>query len=95
MSNFRDVFCQVHRIMATSEGQIERCSLDTACATTENDHPRLWAALENHVAHRYERATGEKLPAAIDWEGIKQWLIDHWPQIVSMLISIIMLFLAF
>lgn len=69
-------------------------ALTACCETTPTDHPRLWHALEHTVAHRYERMTGNVLPEGVDWASIKSWLVEHWPQIVSMLCSLIMLFIA-
>ena len=87
MSNFRETFIEASKLVE------HNATVERACSTTEADHPRLWRALEHVVSHRYERMTGEKIIAGFDWATIKDWLIAHWPQILSALCSIIMLFL--
>jgi hypothetical protein len=92
MSNFREVFIEVQAVV-NAQGE-DREELMEACATTEESHPRLWRLLEHAVAHRYERATHHKIPARdFDWQTIKQWIIDNWPQIVRVLITIIIMFI--
>lgn len=51
-------------------------------------HPRLWKALENVVAHRYERATGETVTAGFDWSTALDWLLENLPKIISLIIAL-------
>ena len=95
MSNFRDVFVAVNEECRAQNNETQQYMLTKCCATTEAERPRLWHVLEHCVAHRYELISGNILPEVIDWNGIKDWLIANWPKIVSMLISVIMLFLMF
>ena len=95
--NFRQTYIEAHQAHH-SDGGIpirQQKALDACCKIDEASHPHLWGMLEHAVAHRYEKATGQKIDSSFDWSTIKQWLIDHWPQIVSMLCSIISLFLMF
>lgn len=50
---------------------------------------RFWAAAAAMAAHRYERQTGRKLPAEIDWATILDWLVTNLPKILLVLASLL------
>ena len=95
MSNFRNVFSEVYVATRNSTEESRRTVIDQGVAMDETKHPLLWRTLERRIGSRYTRMTGTKIAASFDWTTIKQWLIDHWPQIVSMICSIIVIFLTF
>jgi len=52
---------------------------------------RFWKMLEYVVAHIYERETGKKLPANVDWAKLLQWLKDHLPMILSIIGTLVLI----
>jgi hypothetical protein len=92
MSNFREVFLSVHMDRMADEPMTARDAIHRIRNTTERSHRRLWWALENHVAHVYEKETGTVLPETIDWTTFREWLSEHWMQILQCVIGIISLF---
>ena len=92
--NFRAVFCGVARMERSHESPIARAAIAQACATDTLSHPLMWRVLEDRIGHRYHRLSHQPQPTeGFDWHAIWQWLVDHWPEIVGLILSIIMLFL--
>lgn len=52
---------------------------------------KFWQLFEERVRRRYERDTGEKLPAAVDWATIMDWLKTNLPKILKMLVPLLLL----
>ena len=95
MSNFFIVAREVHdeHEIRPDDPAHAMHMMSRACDTTLQTHGRMWRRLERRAALTYEAQTGIKVTSTFDWASIKQWLKDHWPQIVSMLCSIISVFI--
>lgn len=94
--NFAEVFTEVHQSCKGMCSDSQNAVLDEA---VNENHPRLWHRLRKRAIHLYNtdaKKNGmEPLNprGAIDWLSIKTWLKEHWPDIVRMFCSIIMVFL--
>lgn len=87
---FREVFLDVYRTKDPEE------AICTVARTTEEDHPRVWKALEHVVLHRYERRTRKHLSRPVtelEWEDVRKWLSENWGVMIQSLCAIAMLLL--
>ena len=65
--------------------------MSATIADQPNKHPVMWGILQHHCLHEYFKAN--PAVSAIDWQSIRDWLKTNWPQIISAICSIIMLFI--
>ena len=66
--------------------------MSATIADQPNKHPVMWGILQHHCLHEYFKAN--PAVSAIDWQSIRDWLKTNWPQIISAICSIIMLFIS-
>lgn len=58
-------------------------------------NPRCNEAVQRFLAHRYEKATGKRLPtnlAAFDWEKLLAWFLENAGALLTLLVSLITIF---
>lgn len=72
---------------ASANAELTRSAKEKLATFQGTSHPRLLAACEHVAAHRYERATGKRLPTVngqLDWSKAWQWLIDNLPALLKL-----------
>jgi hypothetical protein len=92
MTTFREVFFQAAS-KAKGLKAADQKRLAKAQAADPKKHRRLWTAMENLCAHRFERQTGLKYGAGTLGDGtFLKWLIDNLPTILKLVMTILAMF---
>jgi hypothetical protein len=72
---------------AADEGRISATQLKNLRAFLRTPKGQKELAKCQTTVNKLARANGV---AAIDWQGILQWIRDHWEQIVQIILSLLM-----
>ena len=94
MKTFQDVFCEITAEpgYATFEPRTQEALM--MCRTKPNLKRKWhWQRMEKRAKRLYTAKTGIKLGKVVNWTIFKQWLKDNWTTVVSVLLSILLMFI--
>ena len=90
INDFRSAFLYAASVQKNQSAATTK-RIAKAAAADPKKHKRLWKAMENICAHRYERQTGNKIKSFGDGQFL-QWLVDNLPTILKLIMSILAMF---